>query len=339
MSKKTYYLIVANFDRGNFMKSDLYKKLKIKKKYTLGDLKLSDNFILLYNDSCLKEIFSKFLKDNNILSEIEKIFPDYVITINDKKELNTQGKENLEKIITHSDIKELETNIILWQFNNNENIFVINSKDLYINDKETKKKLPDILYYLLKTQIENDYKLRLFIHDKEYGKETDIYDIYNKEIEIITFMHEKSSSDVFTNLTASYNNHTEFKNKLNEIFDNFGISKLKTKLINTFLPLAIDMQGLIEVSNNNEGKFQKYLLEVIEKLDEQLKDIPDKCNKIKKVLSENHNFEIDFQGFNNVIKLKEIFNNFPNGKTENTIQKWLENELQEIDNCMNEQNI
>jgi len=101
MSKKTYYLIVANFDRGNFMKSDLYKKLKIKKKYTLGDLKLSDNFILLYNDSCLKEIFSKFLKDNNILYA-----PDFVINagglINVYHELQGYKKENavndIEKI-------------------------------------------------------------------------------------------------------------------------------------------------------------------------------------------------------------------------------------------------
>jgi hypothetical protein len=247
MSENIYYLIAVNFERGNFKNSYLFKNLTESIRYRLGELKVSDDFKSFYMNSCLKEIFEPYLTDQQILSKIEEEFKNYVYTFSGKKKLKVTGENNLEKILNNKKINNLETNIILWQFIN-ENIFVINTNDLYNNDGEQKIKLPDILYNLLKTKIQNNYNLHLFIHGSEYGKGPDVFDIYDNNIEVITFMHESSSSDVFKNLTDSYNNPIELRNKLNEVFENLGYKRLRKEIADLFLPLAIDMQGMHELT-------------------------------------------------------------------------------------------
>ncbi|MFW5804409.1 MAG: hypothetical protein ACOCWG_04155, partial [bacterium] len=186
-----------------------------------------------------------------------------------------------------------DSNIALFRLNK-KNIYVINSQDLYgENDREPKKKLPEVLYNLLKTNINDEkYKLRLIIHDREYDKDPDVFDQYNESIEVLTFKHEKNhvNPGVFDAISDNFQNASELAKNLDDLFDELGVKKLKKQITNLFLPLAIDIQGLHDLKEKEQindiatlsekHPWVEYFKEVKASVEKQ-KELIDELGKLK----------------------------------------------------------
>lgn len=99
-------------------------------------------------------------------------------------------------------------------------------------------------------------KLDFFLDDK----------FATDKVFIATFFHEDPNSKVFTALkAANLNNWKGFDIKtLLEKFDSDLLEEQKKKLINTFLPLAIDIQGLSEIIPDKRAEYLRDVLSDLE---------------------------------------------------------------------------
>jgi hypothetical protein len=104
------------------------------------------------------------------------------------------------------------------------------------------------------------------------------------EVSIATFYHEEPSCKIFSALkAANINNWKNFDiNLLLLKFDSQLLEEQKKKLIDTFLPLTIDMQGLREVSDDNK---QEYLDEILRSIQKNEAKISNTWNEIKTVIA------------------------------------------------------
>lgn len=109
---------------------------------------------------------------------------------------------------------------------------------------------------------------------------------------IATFYHEPPSR-IFSAIKEKILSQQLNLLNINELLKSFDKEKLKEpkkKLINTFLPLAIDMQGLSQMSNNERRK--QYQEEIILDINLNCDKIIKEWNEIKKVLAIDSNQEI-----------------------------------------------
>jgi hypothetical protein len=128
--------------------------------------------------------------------------------------------------------------------------------------------------------------------------------ISNKKLFIATFFHE-SKSIIFSSLknAAKKNwNNINLVAFFNSFDKNIFLDPPK-KLIDTFLPLAIDAQGIKEVAKE---KKEKYLDEIIKNVKENADTIAKSWNEIRMICKD---FSIDFNNNNRIEKSNNSFIN------------------------------
>lgn len=170
-------------------------------------------------------------------------------------------------------------------------IYTLNSLKRY-NPKEDK------LFYLCHdTHFGKPQLTEQLLHEKEMeGLINKIYEILDIEISlekftIATFSHEGNGSRIFSALEkGNKDKWIDFDiDALIKDFDKDKLLEQKKKIIDTFLPLAIDMHGLSQMSNNEKRK--QYQEEIIQDINLNGDRIINEWNDIKKVLAIDSNEE------------------------------------------------
>jgi hypothetical protein len=151
-------------------------------------------------------------------------------------------------------IKDSESDVLVLTHNNNPNM---------ISEEDLKK------YF-------NPIPSNLKIFEFKGGNDDRIY-ITNKGFLNINI----SDISIFLNNTKSLPEN-RFLNVWNYYWSEVILEEQKKKLIDTFLPLAIDMQGLIDMPNSK--KKDEYRKEIFKSLDEYGNKIIQSWDEIKKVL-------------------------------------------------------
>ena len=317
LEEKNDFDIIILYEKlpGEISIIDLVKKIKI--------INNEINFIFIFENEN-KELEKELINENikTIFYNKKLNFNQFVLEIKNNK-LSEEEKlkkqiENLEKIISNKN-KEL------FNYKNNLNNKKLNN-DYLINNLENNKKINNKLI-INKNKLKNNSKI-VILYDNKIDIElinNNLIRKENKKIIIIDFNNKNK-------LIKKENNKIDYyikKYNKNIHFLNFNLYIKNNKINNLFFNLS-NKYDLIIINLNNKNKYEKYFLNISEKiifiLDINLNKIKELNNLINNLISKysinKNKINILLNNYNkNSINYKIIKNIFLNYKVIKKLNK------------------